>query len=396
MSLAGCEGARVVVRDDDRTFDARLERVRERAVPVPLGVALALLCGCGLAPGMKMDEGAAVDRGRATTRSDVFKVEPITPELIRKLAEQGARESPLLPDPLGKAPAPAYRIAPHDVLQVIVWDHPELTAPVGQFRSPEENGNAVNADGTLYYPHVGVVQAAGKTVEEVRQILTERLSRVIRDPQLDVRVTGFRGKRVQVTGEVATPSAMPLTDVALRVQDAIAFAKGFTPEADQSNVTLTRGGKAYRLDLLTLYEEGDLSQNWLLEDGDVINVGDRNRNRVFVMGEVKQQQAKLMVKRRMTLAEAIGDSGGVDLSAANLGKVYVIRGDFEAPSIYRLDASSADALLLATQFQLRPRDVVYVATNELTRWNRVMTQILPTIQTLYDAAVTVDVARRLR
>jgi polysaccharide export outer membrane protein len=189
---------------------------------------------------------------------------------------------------------------------------------------------------------------------------------------------------------------MPIVDVPLRVQDAISFAKGFTPDADLTNVTLTRDGQTYQLDLLALYERGDLSQNWLLNDGDIVNVGDRNRNRVFVLGEVKLQQAKLMTKRRMTLAEAIGESGGFEFFAANTSKVYVIRGSYEAPRIFRLDASSADALLLATHFELKPRDIVYVASNELTRWNRVMSQILPTAQTLYDAAIAVDVARRQR
>lgn len=376
---------------------------------IGLAVTVGLLSGCALAPGMQMDEAAAEARGRATTNAQ-YRVEPITPELIARLAEQRTKDYAPVPDPRGTTPPAPYTIAPYDVLQVTVWDHPELTAPTGQFRSPEENGIPVQADGTIYYPYVGVVPVAGKTLAEVRAVLTERLRSVIMKPQLDVRVAAFRGKRVQITGEVVVPSVMPLTDVPLRVQDAIAFAKGFTPEtlgaavggagiggplgADPSNVTLTRGGKTYRLDLLALYESGDLSQNWLLQDGDVINVGDRNPNRVFVMGEVKQQQAKLMVKRRMTLAEAIGDSGGVDPMAANVGQIYVIRGDFKAPAIYRLDASSADALLLATQFQLSPKDVVYVATYELTRWNRVISQIAPTVQMLYQGALSVDIARR--
>jgi polysaccharide export outer membrane protein len=352
-----------------------------------------LFSGCALAPGMKMDEAGAVERGRAAQQAE-FKVEPITPELVTSLSRQLERERALAPDPQANTPPRPYTIAPYDVLQVTVWDHPELTTPTGQFRSPEENGNQVGPDGTVFYPYAGVIPVAGKTVAEVRQILAESLSGAIMKPQIDVRVAAFRGKRVQVTGEVLAPAPMPIMDVPLRVQDAIAFAKGFTPEADLTNVTLTRDGHTYHLDLLALYERGYVSQNWLLNDGDIVNVGDRNRNRVFVLGEVKLQQAKLMTKRRMTLAEAIGDSGGFDFVAANTSKVYVIRGSYDAPSIYRLDASSADALLLAAHFELKPRDIVYVATNDLTRWNRVIAQILPTAQTLYDAAIAVDVARR--
>jgi polysaccharide export outer membrane protein len=356
--------------------------------------AATALPGCFLAPGMVMNETAAEYRGRQASGNDQYQVELVTPELVNKLAVQSLAGRSLIPDPLGEAPAEPYRIAPYDILHVIVWDHPELTTPTGQFRSPEENGNPVGPDGTLFYPYVGVLQVAGMTVAEVRSVLTERLATAIAKPQVEVRVAGYRGKRVQITGEVIAPSPMPIIDVPLRVQDAVAYAKGFTPDADLTNVTLTRGGQVFHLDLLALYERGDLSQNWRLQDGDIVNVGDRNRNRVFVLGEVKIQQAKVMVKRRMTLAEAIGDSGGIDPLAAAAGSIYVIRGNYHSPGIYRLDATSADAFLLATRFELEPLDVVFVATREIVRWNRVLSQILPTIQAFYQGAVTVELAKR--
>jgi polysaccharide export outer membrane protein len=357
-----------------------------------LAAALALLSGCFLAPAMEMDERAAVQRGREKTRDEDFRVQPVTQELLTRLAVEAA--APRVRDPLAaEASSYDYRIAPFDVLMVTVWDHPELTTPTGQYRPPEENGNRVSADGTIYYPHVGVVQVAGKTVAEVRKLLAERLHHVITNPQLDVRVVAFRGKRAQVTGEVVQPSTVPITDVPLRVQDAVALARGFTPEADWANVTLSREGKAYRLDLQALYERGDVSQNWLLKDGDVVHVGDRSRNKVFVLGEVRQPQSRLMTRGRMTLAEALNETGGMDPVTANPGRIYVLRGDYEAPSIYRLDASSPDALLLAAQFQLRPRDVVFVSTHKLSQWNRVIGQILPTVQGLwltYDLAVRAE------
>jgi polysaccharide export outer membrane protein len=344
---------------------------------------LTLLSGCFIAPAMKMDEAAAVERGRDKTKDEDFKVHDLTPELVARLAME-AVPPPRQSDPLAAdVSSYEYRIAPFDVLQVTVWDHPELTAPTGQYRSPDENGIRVGGDGTMFYPHVGVVQVAGRTPAEVRKFLSERLNRVIASPQLDVRVVSFRGKRMQVTGEVLQPMTVPITDVPLRVQDALAMSRGFTPEADWSNVTLSREGRTFRLNLQAMYERGDLSQNWLLKDGDVINVADRSRNKVFVIGEVRVPQTRLMVKGRMNLAEALYETGGMEPNVANVSKVYVIRGDYDSPNVYRLDASSPDAMLLAAQFQLNPRDVVFVSTYGLSQWNRVINQILPTIQSLW-------------
>jgi len=351
---------------------------------------LAALSGCFLAPAMKLDQDAAVRRGRERTKDASFTIRTIDSQLLSQLAVESL-PPPRTPDPAGADPrAYEYRIAPFDVLLVTVWDHPELTTPTGQFRSPEENGNRVGADGTMYYPHVGVVQVGDRTVAEVRRVLAERLARVVSNPQLDVRVAAFRGKRAQITGEVVQPTTVAITDVPLRLQDAIAAARGLTAEADSANVTLTRDGRLYRVNLQALYELGDVSQNWLLLDGDVVHVGDRSRNKVFVIGEVRQPQPRLMVKGRMTLAEALGETGGLEPSVSNPGQIFVIRGNYEAPLIYRLDASSADALLLATQFQLRPRDVVFVSTYRLAQWNRVIGQILPTVTglwTSYDLGV---------
>jgi polysaccharide export outer membrane protein len=92
-----------------------------------------------------------------------------------------------------------------------------------------------------------------------------------------------------------------------------------------------------------------------------------------------------MIKGRLTLAEAINETGGLEPNVAAVGQIFVIRGSYDAPLVYHLDASSADALLLAAAFPLRPRDVVFVGTNGLAEWNRVFNQILPTVTGLWTA-----------
>ena len=353
--------------------------------PVLAAALAALSAGCFLQPGMRMDVSGLEKRGEGSAEAARFHIRQIDPPLLVTQAKARAEAEKAQLRPAKEASAEDYRISAYDVLSVIVWDHPELTIPAGEFRSAETSGYPVTATGTIFFPHVGLVEVAGHTVAEVRELLTARLSRYVKDPQLQVLIAAYRGKRAQVAGEVLQPSSIPITDVPMRLQDAIAAAKGFTPEADPAHVTLTRNGEVHHLDLLALYEKGDVTQNWLLKDGDVVHVPDRSANKVFVLGEVKKPSSKLMTRGRMTLAEALGDAEFLDLLTANPASIFVFRGRYDAPDVFLLDASSPDALLLATQFQMQPRDVVFVSTANLARFNRVLNQILPTVQGVWEA-----------
>jgi polysaccharide export outer membrane protein len=351
---------------------------------VAIALVLAAGSGCGLAPGIHMSDSEVTDRAHEQGDTD-FQIQTVTPTLISRLAqERVAAVAARQPDPnVAQVATYQYRIAPLDVLSVVVWDHPELTSPTGQFRGPEDNGLPVYSDGTMFYPFVGYLPVAGKTVIEVQQELTVRLRRAIKDPQVAVRVAAFRGKRVEVTGEVKAPQTVNLTDIPLRVSDAVVKAGGFVTESNPAAVTLNRGGKAIPLDLMSFYEDGDVKQNWLLLDGDVVHVGHVSRSAVYVFGEVKKMGTRPMYRGRLSLAQALGDSEGFDFTTMQPA-VYVFRETQPGrPDVYRLDVSSADSLVLAAQFPLRPRDVVFVATNGLATFNRVVGQIAPFVNMIW-------------
>ncbi len=291
----------------------------------------------------------------------------------------------------------SYKIGARDVLTIIVWGHPDLTIPAGEFRSEESSGRRVAADGTIFFPFAGIVKVAGKTPNQVRSIVARKLRPFIKDPQVDVRVALHRSQRVYVTGEVNQPGTQYLGEEPPRLLDIIGRAGGLAPNADRRVVSLTRNGQSFELDLDSLYREGNAELNVLLKHGDTVHIPDNRATRVFVMGEVDKQQAVPMLNGKLSLADALADVSGINLDTADASRIYVMRGielvstpggeqrAVMKSAIFQLNAASPDALVLADRFELQPRDIVYVSSTPLTRWNRLIAQILPSVSVLFQS-----------
>ena len=321
-----------------------------------------------------------------------------------------------------------YVIGKKDILSIIVWDHPELTLPN---ESSISAGHIVDSTGHVYFPYAGKIYVAGKTTSDVQSILERKLTKFITKPQITVRVANYRSQKVYVSGAVLKPHTISITDVPLTIRDALSKAGGVSPDLFIGFASLTRGKTKVTIDLNRLLKNNDNKQNFLLKNNDRLHILAKDeyeewkkilsrkiqtekalnplklkfelqkerslallrkeleqdkrseQAKIFVMGEVhKPGSIKYQVRDGMTLAEAINDSGSFIEESVNPQGVFLIRKESKEdniPTVYQLPLASVHSMLLAEQFEVRPRDIIYVTTTSSIRWNRILTQLVPTL-----------------
>lgn len=304
-------------------------------------------------------------------------------------------------------------------------------------------GYTVQDDGAIAIPDVGRVKVAGLTLEEAEAALFQRLLEAQIDPSFSLEIAEFNSKRVSIGGAVGNPTIIPITLTPLTLDQAVASAAGIqTPDLDYASIRLYRDGDLYQIPLNDYLRRPELQKLRLIA-GDsvfvdteyqldraqayfaeqitiqqfrqqartqalaelqaVVNLrraalaesranfeaqADNDavaRDYAYLSGEVnKPGRFTLPFGRTATLADALYSEGGFDTQTGNPSQIYVLRGssdlrEFGAVTAWNLDARNATNLILATQMELRPNDVIFIAEQPVTRWNRVITQITPSL-----------------
>lgn len=361
----------------------RTDRLWRFLLPVAL---VSTLSACVFAPGQYVTPGSWLGQ----REDEAVDVIPVTPKLF-VIDPSLSRMADPLPTELTQLASQVYRLGPGDILNVTVWDHPELTIPAGtQLTNSDANGRVVRPDGTLYYPYVGAIQAAGLTVDELRSELAKRLAKYIAAPQVDVAVSRYTSQRVYLGGAFKTTQPLSITSTALTLSDAIGQAEVNSLEADLSGLVLLRDGQQFALNMDRLTKAGISLSSIVLKANDTLYLPYNDRRKVYVLGEVFSQRALAFKTDGISLAEALATVGGLRQETSKAQAVYVIRGAERdsagfATTVYQLNANSVTALALADRFQLRAGDTVYVGPARITRWNRFISQLFPSASLLRTA-----------
>lgn len=343
-------------------------------------------------PGLRSLGGDDTEEDRQSVREAV-DIRAITPDLIAEQARQASSTmiTAAMPAALQQEIANyEYYVERGDMLQITVYDHPELTNPSGSNNNNIENsGITVENDGTIYYPYIGKVLVAGKTVDQIREAIAVPLAEFITAPQVAVRVVRFNAKRAYVTGQVNEPGPQPITNVPMTVLDAIARAGGLADNANWHEVLLSRNGAETRVSVYEMLNNGRLGQNMLLQHGDVLHVPVVGQRLIYVLGELNRVNTLPVGNMSMSLTEALTRSGGLNQVTSNAEGIFVIRPnapqDDKLATVYQLNVKNAVSFAVGTQFMLQPSDIVYVTTAPVTRWNRVLSQVLPSLNALITA-----------
>lgn len=321
-----------------------------------------------------------VHEGRFTgIDSTAVELVDLTPQALRDIQ---LADTPSVPSELLTGKRESYRIGPFDVVVVTVWEHPELTTPLGQFRTDLAAGQLVDAEGTFFFPYAGRVKVAGLTVPQVQSIMDSALSKVLRNPQIDIKVVGYRSQRVYLSGEVKLPGVYPVDDVPLSLPELLHRAGGLNSSGDGSNIQLVRNGRTHTLDYASAQRMGRALDSIILQPGDQIRVPSSEEQKAYLLGEVAKPSAVKLSNGRISLVQALADAGGFNVLTANTGAVYIMRSRNGRMSVYRLNAGNSLALAWADQFSLHSRDLVFVDQSGMGKWNRIVAQMLPTAQLL--------------
>jgi len=236
---------------------------------------------------------------------------------------------------------------------------------------------AVDVNGNISIPYGGEIRARGRTQVELQQAIVDSIKDRAIEPQVIVSVVDQRTSLISVLGDVGRPSRIPAMLTPERILDAITRAGGPAGPGQDEWVMLERDGRRALSPFgALLYEPVN---NILVHPNDTIYLY-REPQTFLTFGALGNQQQIPFGIWRLSLAEAVAKAGGLADGAADPASVFLYRGEtrevaeamgidcsrFQGPIIpviYNINFRDPAGYFLATTFEMRNKDVIYVSNS---------------------------------
>jgi len=358
--------------------------VKLKSTSFLLSVCILSLSGCAVTSGLQTYDLPEQGHYRTDQGADVSVVQLTQANLPSLRLSENTTSSDLTS--LFQSRHASYRLSAGDVLSIQLWAYPEITPPLQDGNNIKGIGYPIDSDGNLYLPLVGKIHAAGNTVSELNKNLRAQFAHYLKTPDVVVRVLSYEGKRYFVNGQVMKSGQYTLNDQPISIYTALGMAGGVNTETgDNTSIQLIRNGKTFDLNAVSLEKQGYSLHKLLIQPNDTIYVNTKQNQKLYVMGESSKSQALSLRDQGMTLSDVLGESEGINPYSASAARIFVMRTNLQTrtSTIYHLNLSSIGNLALANQFQMQKNDIVYIDATGLTRWQRIMNQIVPFSSALY-------------
>ena len=291
-----------------------------------------------------------------------------------------SREEVTVPALPAEPPPPKdYQIGVGDILLLDVSGRPEFTIAV-QSVAGKTQGSRVDGDGMLHVPLVGPVQVAGLTLSQAEAKLTPLFRKYLKDPWVVLEVLDYKSLPIYLLGQFRISGTFYM-DRPMTLMQGLSLGGGFDPSSNLKGARLTRNGKILPVDFYSLLTNGDVSQNIYLKGGDTLYIPDNRNQVVFIFGAVTKPGMVPMSPSGLNLSQAIASAQLRD-TGYDFHHVRIIRS---------LSATRGELLVVdyekvlrgeALPMQLADGDIVYVPKSGFGTWNDVITDILPSLQTV--------------
>ena len=263
----------------------------------------------------------------------------------------------------------------------------------GVMNLPEQ---MVSQSGTIVVPFAGEVPVAGKTLSQVEQMIRARLSKIANQPQVVARLSQNASNSVVVLSD-GRSLRMSLTAKGERLLDVLPLA-GDAKKIKSTSIRLTRHGETRFISANDLSR--DAGANIYLQTGDVIAVL-QDPYRITVLGATNANAAVDFGDDGLTVAEAIGRVSGLNDYRADPRGVFVFRRAERAtadvndpertlPTVYRIDVRDTQGMMLAQNFHLRDKDMLYVSNAPSVQLQKVLNMFNSTINSAASTVTSVN------